>query len=34
VAMGFVFHGKAVGRESLAQLFRDEIAGRHSFKQP
>jgi hypothetical protein len=31
VPMRFVFDAKAVGRERLAQLFRDEIASQHGF---
>ena len=34
VAMRLVFHAEALRRESLAQLFRDEIACRHSFVSP
>ncbi len=29
VSMGFVLDAKTLGRESLAQLFRDEIVGLH-----
>jgi len=34
VAMRLVFHPETLWRESLAQLFRDEIACRHSFVNP
>jgi hypothetical protein len=33
VAVGFVLQCQAVGREGLAQLFRDEIASRHTFSR-
>jgi hypothetical protein len=34
VAVRLVFHAKAHWHESLAQLFRDEIACRHGFVGP